>query len=243
MSKRFAREAKRIAAIGLAAALMTTGIAEPMVVSANPNETDLVEMTTETSKAEQEVSEETSTSQISEESTEIETETATEVMTEASTEVETEEGTTEDVTEEETTEEATTEIEEEPVAMFAAIDGETISLDMTYGLTAGTTYMDGMISVGTDMTYTSGSAEVKSLDGKTVLEVGGYVTNKTNPNVEDGTGALLKFTPEYDGTFNIGGQLGAGKTFYVTEAGGNQVYEYANGDEKLNCAPSQGQLT
>lgn len=243
MSKRFAGEAKRIVAIGMAAALMATGVAEPMVVSANPIEMDLEEMTAESSEVvtedEQEGSEETSTSQISEESTEVETETeekTTEVATEAETEEETSEEVTteEETTEEETTEEETTEIEEEPVAMFAAIDGETISLDISAGLSAGTTYMDGMISVGTDMSYKSGSAEVKSLDGTTVLEVGGYITNGTNPDTINGTGALLKFTPEYDGTFNVGGQLGAGKAFYVTEADGNQVYEYVNGNEKLN---------
>lgn len=222
----------------------TTTVVEEATEIVSESVTEQVTETITEAVAE-EVSEEGTTKDTTEtvdEDTEAVTEEATtkdvmetvEETTETVTEVETTLVATEVATEEETTEEETTEIEEEAVAMFAAIEGETISLDITGGLTAGASYMDGMLKVGTDMAYKSGNAEVKSLDGNTVLGVSGYVTNGANPDVSAGTGALLQFTPEYDGAFTIGGQLGAGKTFYVTEVGGNHVYEYANGEEKLN---------
>lgn len=272
MSKRFAGEARRLAAIGLAAALMATGVTEPMVVAANPMEEDFAEVTTEasveeivveeTAVVETEVKVETATAETVTETVAVETEAvegteevivSTEMTTEDTTAVETEvhseidteqiteevltedgivEETTETVTEEVTTEvvteEETTEIAEEAVAMFAAIGGETVSLDITAGLTAGASYMDGMLSVGTDMAYTAKSATVSNLTGTVTFGVSGYVSNSVNPNVTDGTGALLRFTPEYDGVIAVSGQLGSGKTLRIDTAEGEVAYEYLN---------------
>ena len=83
------------------------------------------------------------------------------------------------------------------------------TLDLTNGLEVGQTYMDGMICVGTAMTYTKGNTTLSNATDT----VEGYVTNGTNPNIQDGTGALIQFTPKKDGTVQVAGQLGAGKKF------------------------------
>ena len=85
---------------------------------------------------------------------------------------------------------------DEPVVVMGAT--ESLTLDLTGGLVAGSTYMEGMVSVGTDMPYTSN-----------------YVTNKTNPNVETGEGALVRFQAKYDGTVRLKVQVGANKEFCV----------------------------
>ncbi len=276
MAKKFAKGANKLAAIGLAAVMMASGVTEPLSVSANPAEQDTqdaapaaeekvvetaTEAVTETEVETEPVAEtEEVTETASEVMTEVVVETATDVTTEAETEittvVETEaeaetttvietEAKTETTTVVETETETATEelieadetvevIADEAVALYASADTETVNLDLTAGLTAGQTYMDGMVTVGTDMAHTAKSAEVTSTDGSVVYSVAGYVTNSTNPNVEDGTGALIQFTPKFDGTINFGGQLGGGKTFYVTEVGGENIYEYANGPDKLN---------
>ena len=92
---------------------------------------------------------------------------------------------------------------------------KTVSLVITEGLKAGETYMDGMVSVGTDMTYTAGEVALKYADGKDAGSADGYVTNKTNPNASAGTGALIRFQPTHDGTIQVAAQLGKGKTFRI----------------------------
>ena len=124
----------------------------------------------------------------------------------------------------------------EPIALAAAADENTVSYVFTEDLIVGQTYMDGRISVGTDMTYTAyeSATALQDVSGNDVGSVNGYVTNKTNSNPTDGTGALLRFTPEKAGTITVALQLGGGKTFKITKADGTTIFEHANGDTKLN---------
>ena len=197
----------------------STNVTDAVTEEENASESESVTEEETTSEAEV-VAEETA----AEETTEEETTTEEGATEEETT---TEEGTTE--------EETTTEIGEEPVALMALINPIMQELDITGGLTVGSSYMDGMVSVGTDMTYEAKGATLTSVSNAEVTyEVSGYVTNSTNPNTTDGTGALLRFEAEYDGMITVGAQLGGNKTFYVDIAGGDNVYSYANGADKAN---------
>ena len=110
---------------------------------------------------------------------------------------------------------------------------KTVSLVITEGLKAGETYMDGMVSVGTDMPYKAGKVKLKDVAGNDAGEAAGYVTNGTNANASDGTGALIRFTPKYDGTIQVAAQLGEGKTFCIDNTSDKKDnFSYENEAEK-----------
>lgn len=118
----------------------------------------------------------------------------------------------------------------------SAAEQSTKELNFAFSETmeVGKTYMDGMLSVGTEMAYTSADVSIKDVAGKDAGSASGYVTNKTNPDISNGTGALFRFTPKYDGTVQVALQLGGGKTFKITVVGGEDIFSYENGEEKLN---------
>ncbi|MBO5336147.1 MAG: hypothetical protein J6A94_03335 [Lachnospiraceae bacterium] len=121
------------------------------------------------------------------------------------------------------------------LAAKAATKTETVSLDITGGLTVGQTYMDGMVSVGTDMAYTSGNTTLTDVSGGDAGKATGYVTNGTNPDTSTGTGALIRFTPVQDGKVQVAGQLGSGKTFRIDTNDGTTVFSYENtSGDKMN---------
>ncbi|MCM1044727.1 MAG: Ig-like domain-containing protein [Candidatus Gastranaerophilales bacterium] len=107
----------------------------------------------------------------------------------------------------------------------------TVQLDITGGLVTTETYMDGMVSVGTDMPYKAATVKLQDKDENDAGSAAGYVTNSDNPNASAGTGALIRFTPKYAGTIVVALQLGDTKTFKVDEVtseGLNTVYSYEN---------------
>ena len=111
---------------------------------------------------------------------------------------------------------------------------KTVSLDITggpskKGLLKGNTYMDGMVSVGTDMPYKAGNVDLKDVAGNDAGSAAGYVTNGTNANASDGTGALIRFTPKYNGTIQVAAQLGGNKTFRIDTSDGQEIFSHANG--------------
>lgn len=191
------------------------------------------EQTSEEQPVEEQPSEEEpSVEQTSEEQTSEDQSSKEETETEETTETETE---TEELTTEETLENSNRLFFLRSMDSSAFVNAKTLELDITAGLSADTPYMEGMVYVGTDMTYKSGSATlISAADNETTTEVSGYVTNSVNPSVTDGTGALLQFVPEYDGIISVGGQLGGGKTFFVDTLAGENIYSYENVGDKAN---------
>ena len=95
--------------------------------------------------------------------------------------------------------------------------------------------MDGMVSVGTDMQYyKAGNVDLKDVDGNDAGSADGYVTNDTNVNTKDGTGALIRFTPKYDGTIQVAAQLGGNKTFRIDTSDEQEIFSHKNGTVKLD---------
>jgi len=107
---------------------------------------------------------------------------------------------------------------------------KTLSLDMSATLTAGSKYMENMVTVGEDLNYKSGNVTATDSEGKQT-SYSGYVTGSNNPKPADGTGAYICFTPEFDGEIRVAGQVGKDKTFMVSTVTGSAVqseYQYKN---------------
>ncbi len=96
-------------------------------------------------------------------------------------------------------------------AVVMGVETITKPLDLTNGLKVGQTYLDGMLTVPADMTYEKKG--VGPVEGETEKRPG-FVTGTVTANVEKGTGTILCFTPLYDGTITIAGQVGE----YVAES-------------------------
>lgn len=105
---------------------------------------------------------------------------------------------------------------------------KTLKLEPTGDLVTAETYMDGMVGVGSTLKYESNKT-TKNI----ISENGKELSIEYSWRIKDGTSQekAIYIQPKYDGTVQVAGQVGKGRTYQVyavTGGGAGVIHEYKN---------------